>query len=46
MQYLAALAIAIASATSVTARQITVVNSCPFTIWYDLLSHTYIYLGL
>jgi hypothetical protein len=37
MQYLTALAIAVATATSVTARQVTVENNCPFTIWYGLL---------
>jgi hypothetical protein len=34
MQFLAALAIAAATATSAAARQITVYNNCPFTIWY------------
>jgi hypothetical protein len=33
MQYLAALAVLAVSMSSAAARQITVYNNCPFTIW-------------
>jgi hypothetical protein len=40
MQYLAALAVLAVSMSSAAARQITVYNNCPFTIWPAVRIHS------